>query len=262
MHRSQTDLRKTFNAEADLYNKARPHYPDELFDALIRVTTLPEHANLLEIGPGTGQATKVLAARGYTITAVELGENLAAVARRELQDYPNATVIVGAFEEADLPAASFDLVFAATALHWIKPDMQNAKPHELLKPGGHLAIIHTNHVSDEQGDAFYHASHPIYETYFPSKTERDLKLPRTIEIRPNAFDQTLFDPVYFECFPLVMHYTTQEFIELISTYSPTLALPPDTRKAFLHDIAACIEKDFNGSVVRHFAMSLTVGKKR
>ena len=260
MHRSRNDLRKTFNTEAELYNKARPLYPEALFDTLVRITYLPADARLLEIGPGTGQATKALARRGYHITGVELGEALATVARRELRDFPHAEIITGAFEDVDLPPKTFDLVFAATAFHWIKPEVRFTKPHRLLKPGSHLAIIHTNHVSDEQGDAFFHSSHPIYEKYFPSKQEQKLTLPRATDIKPAEVDDGLFKLIHFECFPLIMHYTIQEFLELISTYSPTLALPADTRKAFLHDIAACIDKEFKGSLVRHFAMSLTVAK--
>ena len=58
-----------------------------------------------------------------------------------------------------------------------------------------------------------------------------------------------------------MHYTAKQFIELIGTYSPTLSLPEDKRKAFLRDIQTCIEHDFAGSILRHFAMSLTVAKR-
>ena len=110
-------------------------------------------------------------------------------------------------------------------------------------------------------DAFFHISHPIYEKYFPTQKERRLKLPRIADIQPAELDPRLFELVHFECFPLIMHYTTKQFIELIGTYSPTLSLPEDKRQAFLHDIQKCVEQDFDGSILRHFAMSLTVAKK-
>jgi SAM-dependent methyltransferase len=258
---SQAKLRRTFNAEAELYDKARPHYPPELFDALLRVTALPPRAKLLEIGPGTGQATQPLAERGYSITAIELGKELAAIARRKLQQYPNVEVIAGAFEDADLPAQAYDLVFSATAFHWLKPEAKFAKPHHTLRDNGHLAVIHTNHVSDEQGDAFFYISHPIYEKYFPSSKERRFQLPRITDLTPPKLDTQLFELTHFECFPLVMHYTTETFIELISTYSPTLALSDDKRALFLKEIAHCVDTQFNGTLIRHFAMSLAVAKK-
>jgi hypothetical protein len=66
-------LRATFDQVAELYNQARPAYPDALFSTLIQVTGLSPTAKVLEIGPGTGQATKALASYGYDITGVELG---------------------------------------------------------------------------------------------------------------------------------------------------------------------------------------------
>ena len=80
-------LRATFDEVPELYDRARPTYPDALFDDLgALVGDRPRHGGLrlLEIGPGTGKATVALVARGYEVTAVELGERLAAVARRNV----------------------------------------------------------------------------------------------------------------------------------------------------------------------------------
>src|SRR3954464_10618732 len=104
-------LRHTFDEVALLYNEARPHYPDELFSTLITVTGLHENARLLEIGPGTGQATKPLAKKGFNITAIELGVALAEVAKHELSNFKNVQLATGAFEDVALPAGFFDLVY-------------------------------------------------------------------------------------------------------------------------------------------------------
>ena len=149
------NLRTTFNNEAELYHAVRPRYPEDLFDALVRTAQLRDGAKLLEIGPGTGQATEPLTKRGYEITAVELGTGLAEVARKALEKYKNVEIITGAFEEVELPPESFDLVYAATAFHWVKPEVKFSKSHKLLKAGGHLVIIGTHHVSDEAGDEFF-----------------------------------------------------------------------------------------------------------
>src|SRR3989344_4893464 len=113
-----SELKKTFDSAAELYQLARPHYPEELFNILVEKAGLLPGSHLLEIGPGTGQATKPLAERVYAITAVELGKELAAVARTELKQYPQVEIITGAFEDVELPANSFDLVYSATAFHW------------------------------------------------------------------------------------------------------------------------------------------------
>ncbi|MCB9460627.1 MAG: class I SAM-dependent methyltransferase [Anaerolineaceae bacterium] len=132
------DLRTTFNQDADGYHAGRPRYPDRLFDDLVQKTHLQDSARLLEIGPGTGQATQAIAQRGYQIVAVELGANLAKYAQKVLGDYPNVQVLNTSFEAVDLAPNTFDLVYSATAFHWIEPDVQFQKPHKLLKSGGAL----------------------------------------------------------------------------------------------------------------------------
>ena len=109
-----TKLGLSFDKEASLYHAIRPNYPDELFDDLIAATHLPLQAKILEIGPGTGQATKSFAEREYEITGVEIGKSLAEIARRELHHYPNVEIITSAFEEIQLPPESFDLVFSVS----------------------------------------------------------------------------------------------------------------------------------------------------
>jgi 16S rRNA A1518/A1519 N6-dimethyltransferase RsmA/KsgA/DIM1 with predicted DNA glycosylase/AP lyase activity len=84
-------------------------------------TGIPPAGSVLEIGCGTGQATLPLARRGYRVLCVELGENLAAVARRNLKPYPRVEVRTADFEGFPLPEGAFDLAVSATAFHWLNP---------------------------------------------------------------------------------------------------------------------------------------------
>src|ERR671911_1888556 len=101
-------LRTTFDEAASLYDEVRPGYPGDLFDDVVSLSGIPSGGRILEIGCGTGQATVPFARRGYRILCVELGENLAAVARRNLEAYPRAEVHVGPFEDVSLPEGAFD----------------------------------------------------------------------------------------------------------------------------------------------------------
>lgn len=256
------NLRTTFNRQALLYHEIRPRYPEALFETLIRVTNLQNNAHLLEIGPGTGQATEPLAKRSYRITAIELGAELAEVAREVLKPYQNVEVITGAFEDAPFTPASFDLVYAATAFHWITPETRFAKPHCILKPDGHLAIIHTNHVSDETGDKFFFASQPIYKEYQLDDLDKGFRMPRIADLKAEALDENLFTEIFYQAFPLVVSYTGDEYARLLSTYSPTISMTPEMRGGFLRDISQLIDSQFEGSILKHFAMTLTIAKKR
>ena len=158
-----TDLRTTFDEDAERYNTFRPQYPEALFDKLIKDIGINNHSELLEIGLGTGQATKPLAKVGAEITAIELGAALVDKARKELQQYTNVHVMAGSFEEIHLPVSHYDLIYSATAFHWVKEEYKFTKTAQLLKPKGYLAIIHTEHISDGRGDAFHKASQPIYD---------------------------------------------------------------------------------------------------
>ena len=99
--------RSWFDEVAEIYDRVRPLYPTRLFDDLLTYLGRdPERLAplaVVEIGPGTGQATAPLLARGMTVTAVEPGPRLAAYLRRKLADEPRLTVLNDRFEDAPLP---------------------------------------------------------------------------------------------------------------------------------------------------------------
>lgn len=257
------NLRTTFNEQAKLYHLARPKYPEPLFDVLEDVAKLKKQARLLEIGPGTGQATESLANRGYEITAVELGGELVEVAQENLKPYKNVKIIGGDFEEIEFAPESFDLVYAATSFHWVSPEVRFSKPYKLLKSKGYLAIIGTHHVSDESGDEFFFATQPIYKKYKPGgKHEENLRMPHTADIKPDEVDEKLFGQIFFEVFPHTIPYSGTEYAQLLNTYSPTLSMTEKDRRCFLKEIEELINDKFGGSIMKHFAMSLMVARKK
>ncbi len=104
-------LRGIFDEDAVLYDRARPGYPEELLDDLFELAGPNPSARIIEIGPGTGQATVALAARGASVLPVALGASLAARLRRRTTGLP-VEVAVGAFEEVPL-SERFDAVVAS-----------------------------------------------------------------------------------------------------------------------------------------------------
>jgi 2-polyprenyl-3-methyl-5-hydroxy-6-metoxy-1,4-benzoquinol methylase len=102
-------LKRIFDQDAELYDRARPGYPERLFDDLFALAALERGAAVLEIGCGTGQATRELARRGCRIVCVELGKRLAAVARRNLAHFPQVDVVTSAFETWAPHGAVFDM---------------------------------------------------------------------------------------------------------------------------------------------------------
>src|SRR6267378_2450857 len=110
------DPRKSFDKAAETYHEIRPGYPSRMFDDLFRV--LPVRPRILEVGPGTGQATRDLLGRGAVVHAIEIGPAMAAKLRVNLPS-DELRVTIGDFERVDVPDRSMGAVFSATAYHWL-----------------------------------------------------------------------------------------------------------------------------------------------
>ncbi|MDH6143659.1 SAM-dependent methyltransferase [Kitasatospora sp. GP30] len=131
---------RIFGEVADLYDAARPGYPSELFDTVLDYAKSAEHSTALEIGAGTGKATVPLAARGVPLVCVEPDPRMAEVLRRNTARHPGVTVEVGGFEEWQPGERRFGLLFAATCWHWIDPTRRWELAHQVLEPGGSVAL--------------------------------------------------------------------------------------------------------------------------
>ncbi|MDN4596179.1 class I SAM-dependent methyltransferase [Leifsonia virtsii] len=126
-----------FDRLADVYDRARPPYPDALWRRLGDLGLLVPGRRAVDLGAGSGQATRVLVEAGLDVVAVEPGPALAARLRRAV---PAAGVIEATAEAAPLVAASFDLATAATAVHWFDLGVVLPRLHRALVPGGRLAV--------------------------------------------------------------------------------------------------------------------------
>ncbi|WP_323374094.1 class I SAM-dependent methyltransferase [Plantactinospora alkalitolerans] len=157
---------------------------------MVRHCGLSPRSRVLEIGCGTGQATRPLAGLGCTIVAVELSPELAAVARRNLQEIRNVTVEVSPFEHWTPPTTPFDLVFSATAFHWIDPDIRVDKAADVLRPAGTLAVLHSEHVAGGT-ESFFADVQARYETSDP-RTPPGLRLTPAADIPddPTEFERS------------------------------------------------------------------------
>jgi SAM-dependent methyltransferase len=156
------DLAATFDSAADLYQEARPDYPERLFGRLVAVTDLQPGDRVVEVGAGPGKATWPLARRGMRITALEPGQALAAQARRNLAGYP-VEVVEARFEEWDGEPGAYAAVVAATSWHWVDPEIRYRAAARVLRPEGHLATWGAMHIFPADGDTFFDEIQEIYD---------------------------------------------------------------------------------------------------
>ena len=249
-----------FDEVAELYDRVRPGYPEELFDEL--VAALPRSPAVLEVGPGTGQATKGLVSRGARVTAVELGGHLAAVLSRNL---PTVDVVIGPFENADLAPGSFDAVVAASSYHWVSPEARMSRPAELLRPGGHLALIALNQVASRADRGFFDEVHHVFSRYGQPGSHD--ATPTHEELVPAFVDEILASP-QFEApttyrYRWDQRYTARGYTELKRTDSNNRAMTdPEAREAMLAEVEALIDSRYDGWIVRPLTASLVLARRR
>ena len=133
------ELKDTFNGVIEDYEYARPQYPGRLHEDILQYSSVNKSSRILEVGAGTGQTTDYYARRGYNITALEIGEQQVEYLKKKYKDQKNVEVLLKAFEEhsCDKP---YDLIFSATAFHWVKPVMRYKHSYDLLARDGTLAV--------------------------------------------------------------------------------------------------------------------------
>ena len=252
-------LRATFNSAASRYHQARPEYPAELYDELVRLARLRPGDRLLEVGCGTGIATLPLARRGFAITCVEIGPGLAAEARGNLRGFPGVDIINETFEAWQPPLAGFDLVFAATAWHWIDPAVRYRRAWELLRDGGHLAFWSAAHAFPAGGDPFFHELQDVYDeineglppgAQFPAAAE----LP---DERAGIEATGLFTGIEVRRFGWEIDYTAEEYIGLLDTFSGHITMARWQRDRLYGEIRRRLAARPSSRVTRGWARSCT-----
>jgi SAM-dependent methyltransferase len=254
-------LRATFEEVPELYERARPLYPPELFDDLVVYGGLAPGSRVLEIGCGTGQATLPLAERGLEVVCVELGAGLAAVARRKLAAFPRVEVVHALFEDWEAEEASFDAAVAFTAFHWVDPEVKYAKPARLLRPGGTLAVAETDHVQVEGGDPFWAEVQADYDAVVPSEDNRPPPRPEEVgDLRAELEERGLFGEVEVRRYLADVTYSAEEYIAVLDTYSPNRAMEPAKRERLFDLIRHRVEATPGGRVRKTYLFTLNLAR--
>ena len=257
------DLRLTFDRVPDLYHRARTRYPDELWDRLADVTGLGEGTVVLELGPASGVATEELARRGAAVTAVEIGEALAAAARGNLTDWPHVEIVNASFDTWE-PSQweRHDLVIAASCWHWMDPDAKYGRAARHLRPGGHLAFWSATHVIPVDGDPFFADIQEIYdeigegmpggwvETRPGEIPERSSEIEASGHFRVVAVDQ----------FDWEVSYDADGYLDVLDTFSGHIAMRPEQRDRLYGEIRGRLGSRADGTLRRHYGAALHVAQ--
>ena len=253
--------RGLFSSDVAAYDTGRPGYPERVYELLRQVCGLGPGSRVLEIGPGTGQATVDLLRHGAAVTAVELGAEMAAALEAKYRGH-NLSVVVGAFEDVDLDPDSFDLIVAATSFHWIPPGTGIPRCADLLHRDGWLALWWNYFGDPDRPDPFRDAVTPIFEELAPSLIETFPGIAFLAGAHPHATDAVTrtgeidasarFGPVRHEVIRWTGRHSPAQLRALFASYSPCLALPPADRGRVLDAIELLATDTFAGVVERPY----------
>ncbi len=109
------------------YEIARPGYPVELFNDIVDYSMIKNDAKILEIGSGPGQATEYFVKNRYNITGLEIAEKQVQYLLEKYSEYHNFNSICSSFEEYNCLKETYNLIFSATAFHWISQKLDTLK---------------------------------------------------------------------------------------------------------------------------------------
>jgi SAM-dependent methyltransferase len=253
--------RVAFDEDADAYDRARPVAPARVFDDLVELAGLQPGSSIVEIGPGTGQATRPLAMRGLRILALELGPQLAARARQNLASFADVEVMTASFEAWDPGSTRVDAVFACNSFHWVDPAVRLPKSAAVLHPDGHLIVLATPWVVPDHADRFWWDVQDDYAAIGSERLDPATQHPDRVADHWTLEPSTLFDEPTVHRHLFEVTFTADQYALNLSTQSGMKEFAPSARAELIDRIRHRINNR-GGAVTASLLAVLTVARRR
>lgn len=239
------EKKATFNNIINDYEVARPGYPPELFSDIISYSKINSASKILEVGSGTGQATDYFVKNSYHMIGLELGQEQANHLSKKYEDNSNFESVCSSFEDYESKNDFFDMIFSATAFHWIKPEIGYSKAYNLLKQNGTLAIWwHLSSIMRHETELFTDIRE-IYHKYAPEldTSKSNEEMDAIHQLRITQFQtQNLFDKPTTKIYKWRDVYSTEKYIKLLNTYSSFQIIDAEKRTFISESVANYIER--------------------
>lgn len=163
---TESEFRTIFDTIPEAFDRYRTRYSPELFEDLLKQSGVTTRSSVLELGPGTGQATEPLLNTGCGYSCIELGNNFAGILNKKYGNRSNFHLIHDDFITHDFGDRKYDLIYSAATIQWIPESTAFPKTFALLKPGGMLAMFLTRRDYKTPNPALYEMIQSVYDQYF------------------------------------------------------------------------------------------------
>ena len=249
------EFRKIFDTIPEQFDRYRPRYSAELFSDLIAYIDLTPEKTVLELGPGTGQATDPILETGCDYHAIELGAHLCEKMKQKYGTYPNFHLVNDDFITYDFGRQRFDLIYSAATIQWIPEEIAFEKTFGLLKPGGTLAMMLTKGDYRTPNEALYQKIQEIYSAYFRPSVE----YPHRNFGYGNAVDYGYVDFEKREFYGK-RTFTADEYVAFCGTHCDHLVIREPYRTKFFEGLRETVRESGN-RVVFYDTYVLYLAKK-
>lgn len=262
---TQKGLEWTFDTVAAAYEKLRPGYVDELYQTIFDYIPIDENSSVVEVGSGGGQATAPILKTGCCLTAVEYGRQFSERLRERFREYPDFSVVTEKFENVEFPDGAFDLVYSASAFHWIPEEIGYKKVFSMLKSGGAFARF-ANHPYRAKGNsALSEKIDAIYDEYYYTyhNKKRDPLTEFTeaqAQERAKIAERYGFSDIRYALFYRERVFSAKEYTSLLGTYSDHIAMEETVRTRFFSKIEEAINKH-GGAITIYDTIDLQLARK-
>lgn len=191
-----------------------------------------------------------MAELGCRIVALEPNSDFFAIAREACQGFPQVEVINTSFEAWEPRGESFDAVVAATSFHWVPAATGYPKVASVLRPSGWLILLWNKELKPPAGT--HGALRSIVRRHSP-ELDRPYEEAATVAGILKTLGQSLqksplFQGVHFGQLECQQFLSIDDYLTLLTTYSPFLALEPQVRDALLADLRPTLETSHAGGV--------------
>ncbi|WP_051540141.1 methyltransferase domain-containing protein [Clostridium ihumii] len=254
------DMRLKFNEDVYNYDKARPSYPKEMFLDIINYSNINFKHKALEIGIGTGKATMPILQSGCNVTSIELGNNLAEHVKDKFSNYSNFNVINDDFMKYPFDSESLDFIYSATAFHWLPEEEAFTKIQNILKMNGTIALFWNHPFPNREDDISNIVNRKIYDKYRPTNKKIEEFSKKDCEIYVDKLNKFGFKDVVCKLYHRKRTLTSDEYIELLNTYSDHRALQIDLKNNFERDMKSSID-EVGGKINIYDTIDLYLARK-
>ncbi|MFM9265476.1 class I SAM-dependent methyltransferase [Tychonema sp. BBK16] len=253
-----------YNEIANAYHKTRPRYPQSLINRVVELAKIPAGTNILELGCGPGIATIPFAELGFSMVCLEPSPEAYQLAKQNCETYPSVEIQNLTFEEWKLEADKFNAVLAATSFHWLSPEIRCSKAAAALKDQGSLILLWNAGVLPH--NQVYQVLNEVYQIQAPSLAkyhaqERINQEESIRELGQNIIDSKLFKNLVYEQLVCEVTYSIDDYLALLQTYSPYIALDDETRSSLLESLRESLENNCGISIKGSYLSAFHVAQK-